>query len=351
MLDYIKKLTKELTQLNGLPSYEGDIRSFVKKELEGLGAELYTNKMGCLTATFKGQSDEKILLDAHMDEVGLIVQHITKSGFLKIVSYGSVDPRVVYASHFKVKADKIYNGVVGILPPHVLGGKEPNVIPLDKLYVDCGFKDKESVEKAGIRVGTPIYMVGEYSELEDDKFVTKAIDDRLGVAMLLSLAKNVLSQKAKSGTLKKTVTLSFSTQEEGGLRGISSVIERENPELAIVVETTTACDMPSVNPELYITSLGDGVAFSVADNYIYIKPELLDSAIAVAKKNNIKYQFKTPKFGGTNAGNIHTKKEGIDTLITSVPARYLHSPVSVASWRDVDNTYSFINKFLEEYLG
>lgn len=342
-----KKILKELVEIPGIPSHEHKVRDYILNKLKGSRAELTVTNLGCIVARFKGSSSEPaVMLDAHMDEVGYVVQYIENSGFLKITNYGGIDPRVAPNQVMEVHSSngKVYKGVIGILPPHVTGAKEPTVIPLENLSLDCGFKSIEEVKKAGIRVGSQVTFEHKFVELENDRFSTKAIDDRLGCTALIMIADFLNKEKTK-----RDIVLSFSVQEEGGLRGAGSVTEYVKPEYALAVEATTACDMDGVANSKQITKLGEGIAFTPADNHIFVNPDMLDFLIKIAEENKIKYQIKTPKFGGTNAGAIHQASVGVKTGVVAVPTRYLHSPVSVAQWSDVECVIGFLKAYVKKF--
>lgn len=342
----LKELLRDLVAIPGIPSYEKDVRDYIISKIKKTRASLEINNLGALIVTFDGKDKTKTpaLIDAHMDEVGYIVQYIDKSGYLKVVNYGNIDQRVLPSQRLEVHSNtgKKYTGVVGMLPPHVLAGKEATVLPLDQLSVDCGFNSDEEVKKAGIRVGSQVTFLSNYTELENDKICSKALDNRGGCAVLLALAEHLNKNQTA-----RTIVLSFSVQEEGGLKGIASIVQKVKPEYALVVESTTACDTPGISDEKKVTKMGAGVAFTVADNTGYILPETVNMFINIAEENKIKYQLKTPRYGGTNAGQLYISYEGVKTGIAAVPSRYIHSPVSVLDINDLMCVYEFAKSYAE----
>jgi endoglucanase len=343
----IQKYLKDLVAIPGISAHEKPVREYILKHLKKTRADVEVNNLGCITATFDGKKKTagKILIDAHMDEIGFVVQHIEKNGFLRMVNFGGIDPRVVPNQRLEVHSTKgkRFMGVCGLLPPHVTGGKEATVIPLDQLTVDCGFKTDTEVKKAGIRVGSAITFPGNFVELENGRFSSKALDDRLGCALLLATADH-LDKKLSD----RTVVISFSTQEEVGAKGINSSIQKILPEYALIVEGTLACDMAGISDDKKVTRLGEGVAITVADSSAFVCPDMVDFLVNIAEKHKIKYQFKTPRYGGTNAGELYTVVNGIKTGIVAVPARYIHSAVSVSDWSDVRSAENFIKKYIGE---
>jgi tetrahedral aminopeptidase len=341
----LKETLKELVLMDGIPSHEHNVREHIKKILSKTRAKLEVNNMGSLIAIFEGEDKDStpVLVDAHMDEVGYIVQYIDKAGYIKVVNMGNIDARVLPSQKLYVHSasGKRYPGVVGMLPPHVLVGQEAKTLPIDQLSLDCGFNSDEEVKKAGIRVGSPVTFKEHFEELENDKISCKAIDDRVGCTVLLGLAEYLDKNKTK-----KTIALSFSVQEEGGLKGIAAIVNKVKPDNALVIEATTACDMPGVSDEKKVAKMGAGVAFTVADSIAYILPEVVDFMIGLAEKNKIKYQIKTPRYGGTNAGNLYVSYEGVKTGIVAIPARYIHSPVSVISLDDLVSLFDFAKTYV-----
>ncbi|MEI6080754.1 MAG: M42 family metallopeptidase [bacterium] len=340
----LRSLLKDLVAIPGITGHEKGVREYITKKLSKTRAIVEVNNIGIVTAIFEGKDKKKApaLLDAHMDEVGYIVQYIDKSGFLKVINFGNIDLRVLPSQKVEVHttSGKKYPGVVGMLPPHVQSGAATTVLPLDQLAVDCGFNSDADVKKAGIRVGSAVTFNANYTELANDKISSKAIDDRGGCAVLLALAEHLNKSKTN-----RTIVLSFSVQEEGGGKAIATVVQKIKPEYALVVESTTACDTPGISDEKKVTTMGNGVAFTVADAGTYVFPETLELFIKIAEKNKIKYQFKTPRYGGTNAGELCISYEGVKTGIAAVPSRYIHSPVSVVDMNDLMQLFEFAKAY------
>ncbi|MBF0104357.1 MAG: M20/M25/M40 family metallo-hydrolase [Deltaproteobacteria bacterium] len=343
----LQQYVKDLVALPGISSYEKPVADYIINHLKQTQAAVDVNHLGCVTAVFEGKKNQigKVLIDAHMDEVGFIVQHIEAGGFLKIVNYGSVDARVIPAQRMEVHAakGKRFAGVVGLLPPHVTAGKDVSVIPLDQLVLDCGFKSAQEVEAKGIRVGSAITFLHQFTEVANNRFASKALDDRVGCALLLSTADWLTKN-----TPKRTVVLSFSVQEEIGAKGVFSVLQKVKPEYALAVECTTACDTYGVPANKTVSKLGSGPALTVADNCTVISPDIVDFLIKTAKKGKIKHQLKTPRFGATNAGEFHMVKDGVKFAVMAVPSRYIHSSVSMCDWSDIKAAEALIKKYISD---
>lgn len=346
MINKLKNHLKELCKITAMPSHEKAVKEYILSHCKGLKTQL--SNLGNLLVYFDGEDNMKkpLLVDAHMDEVGFFVRYIEKNGFIRISNYGGIDARILAGQRLTVHAKdgKIYTGLTGVLPPHVTGLKDLKIIEIEDHILDCGFNSEAEVLAKNIRPGCQISFKHEFEELENNLFCSKAIDDRAGCAVLLCLIDELKNKKTK-----KPLVLSFSVQEEGGLRGAISVSNIVKPDLALIIEATTACDVQGIANDKKVTELNKGCAFTVVDNYINIDPELLDIQIELAKKNNIKFQFKTPKPGGTNAGNIHMHGEGVKSCICALPTRYLHSPVSLASWSDLEEVYKFAKVFIYNF--
>ncbi len=343
----IQKYLKELVAIPGISSYEKPVREYILKHLKKTRATIEINNMGSITATFEGKKKGlgKVLIDGHMDEVGFVVQHIDKNGFLKIINYGNIDLRVIPSQRLEVHSrnGKKFIGVTGILPPHVTGGVATSVIPLEQLAVDCGFKSDIEVKKAGIRVGCAVTFPDNFVEMENNRFSSKAADDRVGCALLMATADHL-----NKNVQARTIVLSFSVQEEVGFKGIAPVLAKINPEYVLIVECTTACDIYGVPEEKKVAKLGEGPAFTIADSHSLICPDMVDFLIKIATKHKLKHQLKTPRFGGTNAGGFYTVAEGVKGAIVAVPSRYIHSAVSMCDWSDITTAETFIKKYIGE---
>lgn len=346
MINKLKTHLKELSKIPAMPSHEKSVRTYILSHCKDLKTEI-TN-LGNLLVYFDGEDKKQkpLLIDAHMDEVGFLVRYIEKNGFIRISNYGGIDARIVAGQRLTVHAKdgKTYTGLTGVLPPHVTGLKDLKIIEIEDHVLDCGFNSEAEVLSKNIRPGCQISFKHDFEELENNLFCTKAIDDRAGCAVLLCLIEELRIKKNK-----KPIVLSFSVQEEGGLRGAISVANIVKPDLALIVEATTACDVQGIANDKKITEINKGCAFSVVDNTINIDPELLDMQIAIADRNKIKYQFKTPKAGGTNAGNIHMHSEGVRCCICALPTRYLHSPITLASWSDLEEVFKFAKAFIYNF--
>ena len=323
-------LIKNLVSIDATPGNEEILRKFIISEIEPY-CEFKTDALGNIIATKKGKitPNKKIMLDAHMDEVGFIITHITEDGFLRFTALGGID---VSAMLFKtVRINGKINGVISGEPIHLTSKDEDKKLPDEKdLYIDIGAKDKTSAESL-VSVGDRAVMVSDFTVC-GKKIISKALDDRIGCAILIKLIKEYDEYD---------FTAVFSVQEEIGLRGAKTAVFSVEPYAAIVLEGTTAADVAGVPTDKSVCNLGKGVAVSFMDRATVYDREYYNAAI----KSGIKVQPKRAVAGGNNSGTIHLSKSGVRTIALSVPCRYIHSSSSVADTDDINSAYS-----LAEYM-
>ena len=318
---------KELSLLNGTSGRETKIREYIISKIEGK-CDWHTDALGNIIAFKKGKKtpSNKVMLDAHMDEVGVIATYITSDGMIKFSPVGSIVTNVMLAR--QIIFDNGTLGVVGIKPIHLSKGDERTKIPdADSLYIDIGADSKEEAEKY-VKIGDTGVFLSDFVEFGDNKIKGKALDDRVGCAVLLDMINSDLEYDAY---------FSFSVQEEIGLRGAATSAYGIDPDYAIVLETTTAADLIDVPEHKKVCRLGEGAAVSFMDRSTLYSKELFDTAFRVAGEKGIKIQPKTVIAGGNNAGAIHKARAGIRTITINTPCRYLHSPSCVCDTRDIEN--------------
>ena len=333
MLEHLEKLCL----LNGISGDENAVRDYICSQLDGV-CEYKVDNLGNIIAFKKGRKtpEKKLLLDAHMDEVGFIVTYIKSDGTLSFAQVGGIDTAVVTGRHVKVGKNGI-NGVIGSKAVHHLSADEKNTPPSFKgLYIDIGAKDRAEAEKY-VKQGDSVCFDSEYISFGDDKIKCKAIDDRAGCAILLDIIKS---------DLEYDTYFSFSVQEEVGLRGARTAAFAVNPDYAIVVETTTAADIAGVSGEKRVCELGKGAVVSFMDRSTVYDRELYKLAGELAEKNDIPWQTKSMIAGGNNSGAIHIAGNGIRTIAVSAPCRYLHSPSCVVKYSDLEACEKLIKELI-----
>ncbi|MFX0199051.1 MAG: M42 family metallopeptidase [Candidatus Hodarchaeota archaeon] len=336
------KLIEDLSNAFGVSGFEEEIRNILKEKIEPYMDEVRTDVLGNLIAT-TGTGDLKLMLDAHMDEIGFIIQHIDNEGFLRFAPIGGWDPRILLTHAVTIvtrKGTKV-RGVIGATPPHLLKEEErKKPIPIEDMFIDIGTFTKDEMDELGVQVGDPA-TIHYPLEKHRDVVIGKALDDRAGCAVLVQVLEEVANQD-----LNLTIVANFAIGEEVGLRGARTAAYQINPDIAIALEGTIGADMPGVPAHKRATTLGLGPAISVADRSIIVSPKLVQAIENVAEKEKIPWQYKKPLFGGTDAGAIHLMRGGILTGVISVPCRYIHSPLSLMRLDDFENTVRLVSAFV-----
>lgn len=330
---------RELSLLNGTSGREDKIREYIISKIDGR-CEWHVDPIGNLIAYKKGRNKakNKVMLDSHMDEVGIIVTYINSDGTLKFGTVGGIDTKVILGRQFVFDNGTI--GVAGVKPVHLLRGDEKTKIPdSDSLYIDIGASSKEEAE-AKVSIGDTAVFLSDFVEFGKNRIKGKAFDDRVGCAILIDMINSDLEYDAY---------FSFSVQEEIGLRGAGCAAFGIAPDYAIVIENTTAADIIDVPDHKKVCILGNGATVSFMDRSTLYNKELFDTAFEVAKENNIKIQPKTVVAGGNNAGAVHKSRDGIRTLTINVPCRYLHSPSCVCDTEDIKSVRALAEAMLNKF--
>ncbi|ADL07923.1 M42 family metallopeptidase [Thermosediminibacter oceani] len=331
-------LLKELTEAFGVSGAEEEVRNILKREIEGL-AKLRTDALGNLFFEKPGKDKKpKIMLAAHMDEVGLMITSIGKNGWLKFDTVGGIDDRILVSKTVLIGPKKV-KGVIGAKAIHLQEPKERETALKSKnLYIDIGAKDKEDAEKK-VKVGDYAVFDSQFERI-GDLIKAKALDDRVGCYIITEILKK---------NYDLTIAGAFTVQEEIGLRGSAVAAYAIEPDVAIVIEGTFAADVPENKEEGYSTTLDKGPAVTLMDKTYIADRRLVDRVIQVAERKGIPCQLRRTAFGGTDAGRIHTTKEGIPTIVISVPCRYIHSPAGLASLTDIQNTIALIDALIIDF--
>lgn len=331
-------LLKRLTEACAGPGQEHDVRELIHQEVAPLVDSLQTDALGNLIASkFGNQYKPKVMLAAHMDEVALMVMSIEKSGLIKFNPIGGIDPRVLVAKSVVIGHNKI-PGVIGSKPIHL---QKPNErkkpINIDELFIDIGANKKDEVEKL-VSIGDLAYFTTKFSRIGIDKYKAKALDDRVGCAMLIELLHNQYDLPLYGA---------FTVQEEVGLRGAGPAAHQVKPDIALVLEGTTASDVPEIPDHKHATSLGQGPSLTFMDSSVIPDPQLVARLMHIADQNNIPVQYRRNTAGGTDAGKIQASRQGVKVAVIALPCRYIHSPVSICSKSDYDNALRLVDLFLK----
>lgn len=343
-------LLKELTEAAGPSGHEGEVRQLLRQHITEawpeLGSNLAADTLGNLVVAPPQPADHfsknkpRVMLSAHMDEVGMMITYIEASGWLRFRPLGGIDPRVLVSKPVLVGDDRV-PGVIGAKPIHLQEKEERNrALKVKDLFIDLGCNSKEEAEKL-VQIGDAAVFATPYADLGGGRIRAKALDDRAGCSILLDLI-------GESRDLGLPIHYAFTAQEEVGLRGAQVVAYRVEPDLALVVEATTASDVPETKEAEYCSSLGQGPVITVLDRSLVSPPHLWQRLIAVAEASGIPYQLKRAGTGGTDAGTISLTKEGVPAAVVSVPTRYIHSPVSLLDAADMKNTFRLVLEFLKD---
>ncbi|MFX1285536.1 MAG: M42 family metallopeptidase [Promethearchaeota archaeon] len=345
-LESIKFLQKELSELIGVSGHEKPVIEFIQSQIEGLADKIWIDPLGSLLAIKEGnEGKERIMIDAHADEIGFMVSYIEpRGGFLRFVPIGGWDTRILLGQAVKILTNdgNIYHGIIGSKPIHLTTESErKSAVKTNDMYIDTGMSTKEEVKSCGIHIGTIGTLYDPFVEFPNNMVRGKAFDDRTGVNVLI----HIIREFAET-TPSDTVLFSFSMGEEIGGRGAGPAAFSLDPTMALAIENTTAADVPGIKKSECPAYIGKGPAISVADRSLIAHPFVNQRLIENAKHENIPYHIKKPLFGGTNAGRIHQIRSGIPSSVVSVPCRYIHSPTSLLSLEDIFHTIRLISAFI-----
>ena len=338
MLDRLKTLCT----LNGTSGREDKVREYIITQIKDK-CDYSVDPMGNVLVHKKGEkrAKNKVMLSAHMDEVGFIVTYICDNGFFKFACVGGVDSKVVNGRKVVV-GEKEISGIISSKAVHLCEGDEDKKVPeLSSLYIDIGAISKEEAEKY-VEIGDSVYFDSDFVCFGNNKIKAKAIDDRFGCSIMLRMIDE---------GVEYDTDFAFLVQEEVGLRGAAPAAFSLKPDYAIVLEATTASDVAFVGDEDSVCIQGKGAVVSFMDRSTVYNPTLFKNAFAVAEENGINIQPKTTVAGGNDAGAIHKSNAGIKTLTISLPCRYIHSGTSVADIADMEECYKLAKALLKEYAN
>ncbi len=327
-------LLKELSEARGVSGNEGPVRDIILEAVRDLVDEHRVDAMGNLICLKKGrrQSSEqawpqRVMIAAHMDEVGFMVTGINKDGTLRFDKVGGIDDRILLSKQVLVGKDAV-PGVIGYRPIHLIPRKErERVADPKKLAIDIGAADKSDAEKL-VQPGDYVSFRTAFQVLDEEGLRTvkgKAFDDRVGCAMLVELLKEDYAFDLYAA---------FTVQEELGMRGARVAAYAIKPDVAFVHEGTICDDLPKKKDLSPVTEVGKGPAITTMDRSFIADRRLVKLLVTTAEKLGIPYQFKRAVSGGTDAGAIHLTGEGVPSAVVSVPSRYIHAPVSLLSLSD-----------------
>jgi len=339
------ELIKKLSNAFGPSGFEHEVRSALSALVKPLVDELRVDALGNLIAVRQGKSQKKVMLDAHMDEVGFMVSHVDEDGFLRLAPLGGWDARILpsHAITVQTRAGAKLRGIIGSAPPHILTDEDrKKPIHLEDLFVDVGAASSEEAHALGLRVGDPAVIEYPFQQVNANTITGKAFDDRAGCAVAVKVL-----QALQHETPAWTIVASFVVREEVGLRGAQTAAYQVQPDVALALEGTVAADVPGVSPHKQPTALGKGPAISVADHSFVVPREMVMFLEELAQAQGIPCQLKTPPYGSTDAGAIHQSRKGVLCGVLSVPCRYIHAPISMLRLDDFEGAVKLATAFVK----
>jgi len=321
----MKELIKKLTGVYGPSGSEEKVVEAIKAEIAPFVDEIEVDKMGSLIAVKKG-GGARVMLAAHIDEIGLIITHIDKEGFLRFSSVGGVSANRLSGIRVEFK-----DGLVGAI------GAEKTGNTMDKMYIDIGAKSKDEAESK-VSIGDFAVFRQDCVDL-GDRVIAKAMDDRIGCVVLIEAAKRLKDSP-------NDVYFVFTVQEEVGCRGAGTAAYAIDPALGIAFDVTRTGDTPeSITMDV---SLGKGPAIKVKDSGVIANPKVRDFLVKVAKEKEMPYQLEVLEAGGTDAGPIQRSRGGVPSGVISIPSRYVHSPSEMIDIGDVEGCVNLLTALLEK---
>ena len=333
----MKELLKELCLADGVSGDESAVRELIISRIKDV-CEYSVDNLGNIICFKKGKKApaKKLMICAHMDEVGFIITYIRPDGTLSFGNVGGIDPSVVIGRQVKVGKEHI-SGVVGSTAVHNLSKEQREKAPkTDSLYIDIGAADRAEAEKY-VSLGDCAYFDSEFTELGGSRIKSKALDDRAGCAIMIKLLHE---------ELEYDTYFVFNVQEEIGLRGATASAYSVAPDCAIVLETTTAADIDGASGAKKGCEVGKGPVVSFMDRHTMYDKELYRLAFDIAEEQGFPCQTKTMIAGGNDAGAVHISGRGVRTMAVSLPCRYLHSPSCVIDTADLENSYKLVKSLI-----
>jgi len=325
---------EKLSNAYGVAGREEEVQALMKEFIKPHVDEVKQDKLGNIIGFKKGKKGTpKVMLAAHMDEIGLMVKNITKEGFMYFAKIGGIDDRILVSQKVVVHTNKgPITGVIGSKPPHILKEEEKKkVVEADKLFIDVGATSEEKAQKIGVRIGDPISFDIKFARVGEDAVVGKAFDDRVGCAALIETLRRLHEVDC---TLYAVGTI----QEEVGLRGATVAAFQLRPDVGVALDVTVAGDVPWVEEVEAPIKMRKGPSITVTDSGLITHPKVLKWFIDAAEESKVPYQLEAELSGTTDAAKIALSREGVPSGVISIPTRYIHSPASLLSLKDLENT-------------
>lgn len=336
------ELLKELCETSGIPGFESRLRAIVRRELTPVVDEIQVDALGNLIAIKKKAGAPKLMIAAHMDEIGFIVSHIDDKGWIRVVGLGGHDPRNMLAQRVTVCApDGDLTGILhpGVKPPHIQTDEDRRKqLNISDFFIDLGLPAARVKEL--VQIGTPVTIQREFQEI-GDCVSCKALDDRVALYIMI----RAVQQASQFGFETYAVA---TVQEEIGLRGALTSAFGVHPDVGIALDVTVAADIPGVPEHERVTQVGKGVGIKILDSSAISHPRLVAYLQTLAQQRNITWQPEILPRGGTDAGAMQKIRAGVPVATLSIPTRYLHTSVELVHKADVEATVHLLTAFIEE---
>jgi len=332
------ELLKKISETPGTSGFEKPIRDYIISEIEDLIDDIHVDNIGNIVAVKKGNSKKRLMIAAHMDEIGFIVSHIDENGFLRFHPLGGFDPKTLTSQRVIVHGKKSIVGVMGSKPVHVMKPEErKKVVEIEDFFIDLGM-GKDEVEKI-VSIGNPITRERELIEM-GNCINGKSLDNRISVYILIELLKRIKNVEIPFDTYAV-----FTVQEEVGIRGAQVAAQSIQPDFGFGLDTTIAYDVPGSQLHEQVTKLGAGTAIKIMDSSAIADYRMVEYMKKIANENKIKWQAELLPAGGTDTANIQRMtKEGAITGAISIPTRHIHQVVESVNINDVENSIDLLEK-------
>jgi endoglucanase len=342
------KLLKDLLLSDGVAGYEENTAKLISQALLQNCDNVETDNIGNVIAK-KGNGKKKIMIAAHMDEIGLLVKYISEKGYIYFIKIGGINDSILLGKTVEIinKQGVKITGIIGAKPPHLMSDEErKQPVKYSDMFIDIGMSSKEEVLKV-IDIGDSIIFEPSADVLNGDLYYGKAVDNRISCYAMIKIMEKLPSD------IGAEIYACATAQEEVGLKGAKTASFKINPDFALVIDTTIAGDIPGIDEKTSSLKLGNGVALTfleAAGRGSVIPKKVRNLLIETAKENNIKYQIDIIEGGMTDAANIYINREGILTGILSIPTRYIHAPASVFNIKDVEAVIDLAVKTIEKVV-
>jgi endoglucanase len=335
------ELLRELCETPGVSGREERLRAIVRRELEPIVDDVTTDALGNLFCRRRGRGGRKLMIAAHMDEIGFLVTHVDDRGFLRLAPIGGHDPRNMVAQRVLVAGRRDLPGILfpSAKPPHLQDADERDKAPkMGAFFVDVGLPAEQAREL--VPVGAMVTTARQFAEV-GETVCCKAMDNRLAVYIMIEAMR-------RAGPSGFDIYAVATVQEEVGLRGAQVAAYEINPDVGVALDVTIAADLPEMPDAEVVTRLGGGTAIKIMDSASISSPPLVEFLRQLAERRQIPYQMEILPRGGTDAGTIQRARSGVASVTISTPTRYIHTSVESASRTDIEASIRLLTAFIEE---